>query len=312
MKPEKDGPYLSRNTELNGGQYIVKRIFAQSELSLVYFGRDPAGDLVVIKEFYPRTLSLRDLDGKQVLCRLRNQQTKFDDLKAIFMREAETMRRLTHPHIVRYDCHFEENGTVYIVMEYLRGRTMERMLQDGKLPGEVVLNSVMPPLIAAVQYMHGQGCIHRDIKPANIMILKNGRIRIRLIDLGSASWSSSQDAQRTIMTSACYSPLELYSETSRQGPHSDVYSLCATMYAALGGQPPPDIGERLIEDRILPIRSLEPRLSPFLSRVIMAGLSLRERRPSLSLLRAALMVERYRWNRTNSRSTAQIESSLHQ
>lgn len=309
MKPEKDGPYLLRNTELHG-QFLVKRIFAQSELSLVYLGRDPAGNLVVIKEFYPRTLSLRDLDGKHVLCRMRNQQAKFDELKTAFIREAETMQRLSHPHIVRHECHFEENGTVYIVMEYLRGRTMERMLKDGKLPGEVLLNSVIPPLIAAVQFMHGQGCFHRDIKPANVMILKNGGIR--LIDLGSASWSRSHDTSRTIMTSACYSPLELYSGTSRQGPHSDVYSLCATIYAALVGQPPPDIGERLIEDHILPIRQLEPRLSPFLSRVIMTGLSLRERRPSLSLLKAALMVERYRWNRKSGRSAAQYESLHHE
>ncbi|KOP64784.1 hypothetical protein AMS62_05615 [Bacillus sp. FJAT-18019] len=309
MKPEKDGPYLMRNTELHG-QYLVKRIFAQSELSLVYLGRDRAGSLVVIKEFYPRTLSLRDLDGKQVLCRMRNHQVKFDELRAAFIREAETMQRLSHPHIVRHECHFEENGTVYIVMEYLRGRTMERMLQDGKLSREALLNKVLPPLIAVVQFMHGQGCIHSDIKPANVMILKNGGIR--LIDLGSASWSHSKDAPRTIMTSAGYSPLELYSETSRQGPHSDVYSLCATIYAALGGQPPPDIGERLIEDRILPIRQLESRLSPFLSRVIMAGLSLRERRPSLSLLKAALLVERYRWNRMRGRSAAQYESSHHE
>lgn len=130
MKPEKDGPYLQRNTVLHG-KYLVKRIIAQSELSLVYLGRNPEGGLAVIKEFYPKALSLRDLDGKQVLCRMRPNRTKFDKLKDAFVREAETLRRLRHPGIVRHECHFSENGTVYLVMEYLRGERLRNCCRRG-------------------------------------------------------------------------------------------------------------------------------------------------------------------------------------
>ncbi|WP_379243076.1 serine/threonine protein kinase [Paenibacillus sp. GCM10028914] len=302
MIPEKDGPYLETKTVL-GSRYRVHRPIAQSELSVVYTGRYLTGEAVIIKEFYPRALVLRDLDRKTVLCRKPSVHDKFAKLREAFEREAHILKSLKHPSIVRCYEHFEENGTYYTVLEYCRGRSLERVLRKRKPDVELFLSKTALPLISGIQHLHREGWIHRDIKPANIMILSDGGIK--LIDFGSAV-ALEREEERGIVTSAHYSPLELYSKDSRQGTFSDVYSLCATLYASLAGKPPADIRERLINDSLIPLQEHAPAISAFLAGRIQAGLSIDRKRPTLAMLKAAVHIERYRVSRRQKSITAKV------
>ncbi|WP_374020808.1 protein kinase [Paenibacillus thiaminolyticus] len=113
--------------------------------------------------------------------------------------------------------------------------------------------------------MHRQGRIHRDIKPGNIIIEQEGRRK--LIDFGLAVHYEAGGRQPIFMTVG-YTALELYSETSRQGTTPNIYSVVATLYFCLCGQPPLDMTQRLFRDQVEPIRQRSRDMPPLLARVI--------------------------------------------
>ncbi|WP_139488175.1 serine/threonine protein kinase [Brevibacillus dissolubilis] len=274
-------------------EYRIRRAISWTELSVGYIVyHQTSRTYLFLKEFFPASLAIRDLDHKGVLCRMPSTKKQFQELKQSFLSEAEILREVRHKHIVRYVDHFEENGTSYIVTEYCRGRTLDKVIHNNHKRWPFSLLSV-GPLIDALEHLHKRGIIHRDIKPQNIMVNHKGELK--LFDFGSAIHFSNQTNQR-IFTSIGYSPLELYSATSQQGPHSDLYSLCAVLYFCLCGKAPLDVSQRLIEDEIEPIQSCANRnVNPLLASLIMRGLtvSAARRRFSLRFLQAALSLERF-------------------
>ncbi len=103
MTRDLDDVCLQRHTPLKGGAYRIEERLASSELSIVYIGSPAEGEgKLAIKEFYPGSLALRDMDGKTVLCRRPSIRRKFDGLNDAFRREASVLSRLRHRHIVEY------------------------------------------------------------------------------------------------------------------------------------------------------------------------------------------------------------------
>ncbi|BFH17793.1 hypothetical protein PMJ10TS2_74210 [Paenibacillus melissococcoides] len=286
---------LKRNTRLQN-KYRIGKVVSSGELSIVYKARHmESGSWCVIKEFFPQALARRDRDRRSVRCRVPGARAQFEEQRAIFAKEGPLLAQLSHPCIVEYVDQFEEGGTVYLVTAYCPGMTLAQYIREGQAPSQArFYKETMLPIIDALEYIHRQGLIHRDIKPGNIIIDREGQPK--LIDFGSAVHYEAGGRQ-PIFTTAGYSALELYSETSRQDPAADIYSLAATLYFCLCGQPPLDVTQRLFRDQVEPIRQRSRGTTPLLARVITKGLAIhsRKRPASLNPFRIALYAEHLKW-----------------
>ena len=114
------------------------------------------------------------------------------EMKARFEREAQTIAGLNHPHIcVLYDVGHQD-GTDYLVMEYLEGRTLARQLEKGALPLDEALKIAIE-IADALAKAHRQGVTHRDVKPSNVMLTKSGA---KLLDFGLAKFKRFPESRR--------------------------------------------------------------------------------------------------------------------
>ncbi|MGE7948296.1 serine/threonine-protein kinase [Lysinibacillus sp. NPDC093688] len=272
---------LPANSVLND-TYKIKEEIATSKLSFVYIAENiNEGNQLIIKEFFPNDIALRDLDNKTVVNRLPSTKQKFEDLKAIFLNEALIMQQINHHNIVKYMDHFEENESIYIVMEYYEGTLLDQYLKDFPINDrEHLYTSIFLPLIGALSYLHKKGILHRDIKPSNIVIDSEGNPY--LLDFGSAIFNKTAENHQ-IFTSPGYSPLEQYSNISEQGVYTDIYSLAATFYYSLTDIIPMDSSQRIIEDKIENVRKYNEKVSIILSRTIMWGLAVHAKKRCSSL-----------------------------
>ena len=235
------------------GKYFVGKMLGHGGFGITYLGRDLALDVpVAIKEYFPVGVGIRSPHS----IRVTSISTAVDPegfRKGCdeFQSEAQTLARFNSPNIVHVRDYFRENGTAYIIMDYVRGNSLTKEVEvnGGKIPWERVI-SLFKPLILELDKLHKQHVIHRDIKPDNLRIAvdESGAERLVLLDFGAArSFLSAQVTKTyTAMVTPGYAPLEQYSPKSRQGPYTDVYALCATMYAAISGVVPAVATDRVV------------------------------------------------------------------
>jgi TPR repeat protein len=160
-----------------------------------------------------------------------------------FVQEARTLARFDHPNIVRVLSVFEVNDTAYMVMRFEKGGTLAALLDRRGTLNEDELIRVLLPIMDGLVLVHDAGFIHRDIKPDNIHIGDDGTPV--LLDFGSARQSLGNSHTLTILVAPGYAPFEqYYSDSSSQGPWTDIYGLGATCYRAIAGRPPLDAVSR--------------------------------------------------------------------
>ena len=270
------GTALPIGTQLRGGLYSVGRVLGRGGFGITYLG----GDLrlrrpVAIKEFFPAGSRRR---GTEVHPEA-GAADEFAAARAKFQDEAALLARFRHPGIVGvFEC-FEEHGTAYMVMEFLRGRPLGTLLAErGTLPERAAVEHIRragEPL----GVVHRAGLLHRDIKPDNLMLQDGGRVV--LIDFGTArAFASGMASRMTAMVTHGYAPLEQYVPEARFGPYSDVYALAATLYQLITGQMPPSALSRASGVELQPPHRINPDLSPRVSEAVMWGLEMRvDRRP---------------------------------
>ncbi len=255
-------------------RYIFGRVLGQGGFGVTYIGRDMLLNVrVAIKEFYPNGCAYRDHTGSDSVVATAGGQTFFQDGKQKFLREAQTLARFKEePGIVNVHDFFEENNTAYIVMEYLDGITLKLFVNsNGRIPANTLLR-VMWPLIHVLEKIHSQGIIHRDISPDNIMVLRNGTLK--LLDFGSAR-EVSGDKSLSVVLKPGFAPEEQYRSKGKQGPWTDVYSLCATMYYCLTGERPEDSVERVVDDSLRRPSALGVEITPAQESVLLRGMAVR-------------------------------------
>lgn len=194
-----------------------------------------------------------------------------EDYARQFRLEAVILANLRHAHLPRVTDHFviAEQGQ-YLIMDYIDGEDLrDRMERTGPISEEEAI-LIGAAMCDALQYLHTRNpsIIHRDLKPGNVRISKDGHIY--LVDFGLAKLVKAGQATTTgarAMTPG-YSPPEQYG-TARTGPRTDIYSLGATLYAALTGTIPEDGLARAVDNvELVPLREYNPKVSRKLAAAI--------------------------------------------
>lgn len=242
---------LPVNTILNG-RYLVGRVIGEGGFGISYIGFDLKMQVkVAVKEYYPETMVRRDGTMSITVPDKSMKQEVMNGVQS-FLDEARALARFyNEENIVRVKDHFLENGTAYIVMEYLDGQTMyARLKMHGKLRFDETIETLMPAM-SALDRMHSVGIIHRDISPVNIMICSDGKVK--LIDFGTAAAQNTvSEAERLVMLKRGFAPIEQYGSGEGQGPWTDVYALAATIYKLITGLTPPESTTRRQMECIIP------------------------------------------------------------
>ena len=238
---------LHEHSYLQGEKYRIIRVLGQGGFGITYLAEQSMLKMrVAIKEFFIRDLCARD-DSSTVYT--VTQSDMVGRYRQKFIKEAQIIAHLKHPGIVNVSDIFEENGTVYYVMEYIEGESLaEKVKRNGPLSEQTALRYIFK-VAEALDYLHNSRVNHLDIKPANIMV-RDANDDPVIIDFGVSKQYDEQKDQTTTTppgVSTGYSPLEQYMSggVSTFSPQADIYSLGATLYKLLTGTTPPNASEIL-------------------------------------------------------------------
>ncbi len=216
-------------------KYRIEKVLGQGGFGITYLAYDDILERkVAIKEYFPEGIAIRT-GSKVTIPPTRDNEENIENFK----NEAKSIAKLKNPWIVDVYDVIEENGTFYIVMEYIEGTPLSSLL--GKIKENEAIKYIKQ-IAKAVGIIHSAGMLHQDIKPENV-ILKNSE-EIKIIDFGSSRVFTADKTKtyEKILTPG-YAPLEQYGGKGKRGEYTDVYAICATLYALLKGFPPPEATE---------------------------------------------------------------------
>jgi serine/threonine protein kinase len=255
--------------------YEILAVLGHGGFGVTYRARDTTlGRDVAIKEYLPTAVAIRE-DGTTVLPRSTALADEFRWGRDRFLQEARTLAKLDGaPAIVRVFDFLEANGTAYMVMALLDGEPLEQRLRRDGCLSQPAIEGLLYPLLDGLAAVHAAGFLHRDIKPDNIML--DAKSAPTLIDFGAsrAPMAGGTTAMTAIFTPG-YAAAEQFT-SAKQGPWTDIYGLCATLYHAIVGRPPPSAFDRMVNDAYEPLAKLRPAgFSPAFLAAIDAGLKLR-------------------------------------
>jgi len=233
--------------------YRILRVLASGGFSFVYLAHDENDAPVAIKEFLPASLALRT-GGALAPNVPEEHAAAFRYGMKCFFEEGKALASLTHPNVVRVLNFFRANDTVYLVMRYERGRTLQEHIhaRRGALR-ESWIRSTFAALLNGLREVHTGKLLHLDIKPGNVYLRSDGTPL--LIDFGAARQMLQGEAPTLppMYTPGFASP-EHHMDREKLGPWSDIYSVGATMYACVTGSAPPSAEERMQKDRMTAAR----------------------------------------------------------
>lgn len=248
----------SLDTGLNEAYEIVD-VLGQGGFAFTYLAKDNLQRFVAIKEFFHNQLAERD--GKTVRPVPDTQAAlQFDTFKQRFAREAQVLAKIRHPNVVGVYRSFEENGTHYIVLEYIKGQDLGDWFDAiNRRPTQDELDKLLSDVLNALERVHRENVLHRDIHPKNIRLRDVNGSPV-LLDFGShrAMMQTGQHRNTTVaFKTPGYAAIEAHSgDSSKLGPRTDIYGLAAVLYRAVSGERPQESIERVLEDNIIPAAEL--------------------------------------------------------
>jgi hypothetical protein len=257
---------LKPGTTLLHGQYTIRKYLNAGGFGITYLAADSLDRTVVIKECFPGAFCRRS--NLVVQARSRAFQNELGTIVQLFLKEARSLSKLSHPNIVGVHQVFEGNNTAYMALDFIQGEDLFSLIsrRDPRLTASAI-RAILEKLLDAIGSVHAAGLLHRDISPDNIIITET--LEPILIDFGAAR---EQATRKTRALSALrivkdgYSPQEFYIAGSEQGPSSDLYSLAATFYHLITGELPPNSQIRIasqVEGKQDPYVPLAKRTSGF-------------------------------------------------
>lgn len=263
---------LPVETILNA-RYLVGRVLGEGGFGITYLGYDlKLNTKVAIKEYF-LSGGVSRTKAETVTPVSAHTASYFNAGREKFLSEAKMLARFMHEaNIVSVRDYFLENNTAYIVMEYLQGQNFNDYFKSkGPLSFDEAF-SLLEPVMRSLDKMHKEGLIHRDISPANIMLLKDGGVK--LLDFGTAREQSiSGEHSLSVMLKPGFAPEEQYRSHGQQGPWTDVYALCATIYRLICGRTPDASTDRIFSDQLKPPSAYGAKISPEQESVLMKGLA---------------------------------------
>jgi serine/threonine protein kinase len=258
------------------GYRIVKKI-ASGGFSIVYLAYDGEGNAVAIKEYLPSALALRQ-PGEFVPTIAKANLPVFRIGLKCFFEEGRALARIVHPNVVRVVNFFKAHDTVYMVMAYESGHTLQehiaRVAAKGSRLSEAAICKLFIGVCAGLREVHANKLLHLDLKPANIYLRTDGTPL--LLDFGAARQTINLDAPMLApMYTPGFAPPELYAKGSPLGPWSDIYSIGAAMFACMTGAAPQPANQRKLDDAMESrLAELDGVYSPALVSMVRACLAL--------------------------------------
>ncbi|MBL8403253.1 MAG: serine/threonine protein kinase [Dechloromonas sp.] len=232
-------------------EYTIDRQLSLGGFSIVYLATAPEGRQVAIKEYLPNSLALRSRGEINPVITAEHLGAFRYGMKCFF-EEGRALARLSHPNVIRVLNFFRANDTVYMVMEYEHGRTLQEFIQkhQGHI-SERFIRGVFTRMLNGLREVHSNKLLHLDLKPSNIYL--RGDNTPVLIDFGAARQTliTDQPILKPMYTPGFASP-EHYGTRKDLGPWSDIYSVGASMYACLAGVAPQAADSRMKKDTLAP------------------------------------------------------------
>jgi serine/threonine protein kinase len=220
----------------------------------VYLARDEFDRAVAIKEYLPSSLALRSEGELIPTIPDKNLPTFRIGLKCFF-EEGRALARILHPNVVRVVNFFRANETVYMVMQFEQGRSLQehilklRARNENKLVGERLIRSIFMQIMNGLREVHTNKLLHLDLKPANIYLRKDGSPI--LLDFGAARQTLQADTGKLYpMYTPGFAGPELSAKHGQLGPWTDIYGIGACIFACMSGHAPQASDSRMQNDKM--------------------------------------------------------------
>ncbi len=273
-------------------RYIIGTVIGAGGFGITYVAWDTKLEIkIAIKEYFPTGLVNRIPGTLPISLTGRNNEPVYQKGMQGFIDEAKALAKFNESSGVVnvFDC-IEENGTAYIIMEYIEGQTLKEYISVNEPDCETLEPSgsvstrklsieeslqIVQALLHTLKLIHGEGIIHRDLSPDNIMILKDGNIK--LIDFGAARFFAADTTKSmSVVLKAGYAPVEQYSRSSRQDQRTDLYAVGVILYQLLTGKMPQEAFDRVTEDSLIPPSKIEKTIPDWLDSVVVKAMALKQ------------------------------------
>lgn len=270
---------------------LIGKVIGDGGFGITYIGLDlNLEKKVAVKEFFMNGYCGRNTQvSLDVLTEGKEKTEIFETNKKKYIEEARILAKFSdEPSVVTVNRFFKENNTAYIVMEYVEGKSLKDYVsENGTLGVNETLSNIVP-VMNALDRMHSQHIYHRDISPDNIILNKNHGMKI--LDFGSAREKLEEYKTMTVVLKRAYSPIEQYETHGNQGPWTDIYSLCATMYYCITGKTPDSAHDRFMNDSMPTAHEINPSCDEKISEIIEKGMQVdaEERYQSIEELKSDL------------------------
>jgi eukaryotic-like serine/threonine-protein kinase len=236
------------------GEYRILSEIASGGFGVVYLAQTALGERVAIKEYLPVGIVHRE-PGSHLPIIANEKQPHYQLGLKSFFEEGRALTQISHPSVVKVQNFFKQNETVYMVMDFVQGASLQEYIQTAqkarrsKVLFESTIVSLFNEILQGLRVVHQSKMLHLDLKPANILVTDDDRAV--MIDFGAAREVLSQQGRiaRPVYTPGFAAP-EMYARDSALGPWTDIYSIGACIYASMRGKPPPDVPARQKEDEV--------------------------------------------------------------
>jgi len=232
------------------GKYEILDVLGKGAMGIVYKALDPDIE---------RAVAIKAIHFEGI-----KETAAREEIIKRFIQEGRAAGRLNHPHIVTIYDVGREGDLTYIVMQYIQGQSLQRMLDSGRTFSPEEVDRLMIPLIRAVDYAHQNGVIHRDIKPGNVLINQEGIPHLADFGVAKTAASTLTLAGTALGTPGYICPEQLKGQAV--DARSDVFSLGVLLYVLLTGREPfagkrlATVMRKIVHDEAPPPSSLKPDL----------------------------------------------------
>ena len=258
------------------GKYMIGRVIGMGGFGITYIGWDlNLQTYIAIKEYYPESFAQRDAMTTTIVSTLDSKKEIYDKGLKRYVEEARNLSKFYQLQgIVSVKDFFYENGTGYIVMEYIDGITLKEYIDSERVLNWKDAVHFIIQILRALQHAHNRGIVHRDIKPQNIMLLTDGTIKV--MDFGIAKFAREESMTATdqaIGTVHYISPEQARGDVTDE--KSDIYSVGVMFYEMLTGQKPFDtdnpVSIAVMHIKNIPVRprDINPNIPSGLEEIIM-------------------------------------------